>query len=376
MTRSDFIHSHHWVDPESDPSEPKLVFAMEMVEMLRNGKSVDFSTGKALGIAEELSFSETEGALLAFQTGGSSGRPSQVFHSADNLRYAVTGLQGRIGFDPISSVCCLPLYHLGGWMQVLRAMETAGSVFFCSYHDLAVDSFARKLQGRWLSLVPTQLHKLVKSKQALANLRIARGIFVGGSAISPRLAALCREEELPIWPTYGMTETAGMITLLSAEEFLGGREGVGQVLPHAELSLSGNDGKIEVKCQSLCLAKPPRRFHPGEWLQTEDYGELNSEGYWTISGRGDRIIVSGGENLDPTIAEQAIIDTGLVDECVVVGIQDERWGQLARAYITPSYVNLVEVKKLTKRLLPRMNYPKEWIVTDELPLTEMGKAKN
>ena len=261
-------------------------------------------------------------------------------------------------------------------MQVHRAIQTSGSVFFCSYHDLAVDTFARKLEDRWLSLVPTQLYKLVKSTQALANLRNARGIFVGGAAISPRLSALCRQEELPIWPTYGMTETAGMVTLLSSEEFFDGREGVGQILPHFELSLGGKDGKIRIKCKSLCLAKPPRRFHPGEWLQTEDYGEFNDEGYWTVSGRGDRIIVSGGENLDPTIAERAIMGTGLVDECVVVGIKDERWGQLARAYLTPSCVNLVEVQKLAKRLLPEANYPKEWIVTDKLPLTEMGKPKN
>lgn len=376
MRRRDFIRGHSWIDPENDPKEPKLVFAKEMVEMLQGDRSVDFALGKPLHIAENDSLTSTEGPLLAFQTGGSSGKPAQVIHSAGNLRHAVTGLQGRIGPDPISSVCCLPLHHLGGWMQVHRAMETSGSVFFCSYHDLAADMFSRKLHGRWLSLVPTQLHKLVKSTQALANLRVARGIFVGGSAISPRLAALCREEELPIWPTYGMTETAGMVTLLSSEEFLCGREGVGQVLPHAELSLAGNDRKIGVKCESLCLAKPPRRFHAGECLQTEDYGEFNPEGYWTVSGRGDRIIVSGGENLDPSVAERAILDTGLVDECIVVGIKDEYWGQLARAYITPSCVKLGEVQKMAKKLLPSVNYPKQWIATDELPLTEMGKAKN
>ena len=376
MTRNDSIRGHHWIDPENDPREPKLVLALKMVEMLRDDRSVDFATGKPLGIAEDDSFSSSEGSLLAFQTGGSSGKPARVIHSANNLLHAEAGLRERIGLDPISSVCCLPLNHLGGWMQVFRAMESSGSVFFCSYHDIAVNTFARKLQGRWLSLVPTQLHKLVKSTQALANLRTARGIFVGGSAISPRLTALCREEDLPIWPTYGMTETAGMVTLLSAEEFLGGTEGVGQALPHAELSLAGNDGKIRVKCQSLCVAKPPTRFHPGEWLQTEDYGEFDAEGYWTVLGRADRIIVSGGENLDPTVAERAILETGLVDECIVIGIKDEHWGQLARAYVTPSCVNLFEVQKLAKRLLPRANYPKEWIATDELPLSEMGKAKN
>ena len=130
-----------------------------------------------------------------------------------------------------------------------------------------------------------------------------------------------------------------------------------------------------MECQSLCISKPPRQFLAGECLQTEDYGEVDDDGYWRISGRADRIIVSGGENLDPEIAERAIMETGLVDECVVVGIKNEEWGQLARAYLTPSSVNLSEVKRLAKSLLPGACYPKEWIATDKLPLTEMGKTK-
>ena len=80
--------------------------------------------------------------------------------------------------------------------------------------------------------------------------------------------------------------------------------------------------------------------------------------------------------MDPEIAERAIMETGLVDECVVVGIKNEEWGQLARAYLTPASVNLSEVRRLAKSLLPGAGYPKEWIATDKLPLTEMGKTKS
>ena len=376
MNRTESMRDHPWIDPENDPADPRLRFAKAMVELQQEGHCVDFSSGKPFVMDRDEPFLSNKGSLLSFQTGGTSGRPSQVIHSLDNLFHAVKGLQEKIGSDPISSVCCLPLHHLGGWMQVHRAMKTQGTVFFCSYHDLVRDTFALKLKGRWLSLVPTQLHKLIKTAQALENLRSARGIFVGGAGITPRLSALCRQEELPVWPTYGMTETAGMVTLLSSDEFLQGREGVGQVLSHAKLSLTGQDGKIGVECQSLCVSKPPRQFYAGECLQTEDYGEVDDDGYWRISGRADRIIVSGGENLDPEIAERAIMETGLVDECVVVGIKNEEWGQLARAYLTPASVNLSEVRRLAKSLLPGAGYPKEWIATDKLPLTEMGKTKS
>ena len=167
--------------------------------------------------------------LLSFDTGGSSGKASRVIHSTDTLSRAVEGLQSKIGLDPISSVCCLPLHHLGGWMQVHRAVRTPGSVFFCSYRDLGSERLSPKIEDRWLSLVPTQLFHLLKSPQALKNLRKARGIFVGGAAMSPKLSDLCRKENLPVWPTYGMSETAGMITLLSADEFLNGQEEWGKL---------------------------------------------------------------------------------------------------------------------------------------------------
>ena len=222
-------------------------------------------------------------------------KASRVIHSTDTLSRAVEGLQSIIGFDPISSVCCLPLHHLGGWMQVHRAVRTSGSVFFCSYRDLECDRLTLKLENRWLSLVPTQLFHLLKSPQALKNLRKTKGIFVGGAAMSAKLSDLCRKENLPVWPTYGMSETAGMITLLSADEFLNGQEGVGKALPHADLRLSDDRSRISVRAKSLCLAKPPDIFGSGDSFQTEDYGEVDRSGYWKVLGRGDRVIVTGGE---------------------------------------------------------------------------------
>ena len=367
------LRSSLWIDSDNDPSEPRLLFAKRVLGYFRDVQAVDVTRGKPIDLSG-LDLSGLPNAqLLSFDTGGSSGKASRVIHSTDTLSRAVEGLQSKIGMDPISSVCCLPLHHLGGWMQVHRAVRTSGSVFFCSYRDLGSEKLSPKLEDRWLSLVPTQLFHLLKSPQALKNLRKARGIFVGGAAMSPKLSDLCRKENLPVWPTYGMSETAGMITLLSADEFLNGQEGVGKALPHADLCLSDDRSRISVRAKSLCLAKPPDIFGSGDSFQTEDYGEVDRSGYWKVLGRGDRVIVTGGEKVNPDFVEKAILKTGLVEQCLVMGPKDEQWGQRVTAYLSPSGVDLIRIKELVREVVSGANYPKEWILADELPLSEMGK---
>jgi len=367
------IRSDLWIDPDNDPNDVRLLFAKKALGCFREVQAVDFAQGKPM----DLSCMDLSGfpnaQLLAFDTGGTSGKTSKVIHSTDTLSRAVEGLQSKIGFDPISSICCLPLHHLGGWMQVHRAIRTSGSVFFCSYRDLGEERLDSKLKDRWLSLVPTQLFHLLKSPPAVKNLRRAKGIFVGGAAMSIKLTALCRKENLPVWPTYGMSETAGMITLLSADEFLNGREGVGKALPHADLCLPADKSRISVKAKSLCLAKPPDTFGPGDFFQTEDYGEVDRLGYWKVLGRGDRVIVTGGEQVDPGFVEKAILGTGLVEQCLVMGIKDEQWGQRVTAYLSPSGADLSRIQDLVRETVFGANYPKQWNLTDELPLSEMGK---
>ena len=365
--------SDRWIDSDNDPKEPRLLLAKKVLGFFQDFQVVDFTKGKPMSLADLKLPGLTAAQLLAFDTGGSSAKPSQVIHSPDTLNRALEGLQSKIGLEPISSVCCLPLHHLGGWMQVHRAIGTSGRVFFSSYRDLGQEHLGRKLKGRWLSLVPTQLFHLLKSPRAIGNLREAKGIFVGGASMSEKLMSLCRKEDLPIWPTYGMSETAGMVTLLSADEFLNGREGVGKALPHADVRLVGEKNTICIKSKSLCLAKTPDIFCSGHSLETQDFGQVDKYGYWKVLGRGDRTIVTGGEKVDAGFVEEEILKTGFVEQCLVMGTKDEQWGQRVTAYLSPSSANLKCIENLVRKTLFGANYPKKWILTDKLPLSEMGK---
>ena len=122
---------------------------------------------------------------------------------------------------------------------------------------------------KWISLVPTQLHYLIKNSIACENLRKFKGIFVGGSRLSEKLANECRSIELPLYPTYGMTETAGMVTILKKADFLNGFDGV-ETLPHSSLKLEDESNKILVKSESTApnlkvQALKSKGFKPRFW---------------------------------------------------------------------------------------------------------------
>ena len=75
----------------------------------------------------------------------------------------------------------------------------------------------------------------------------------------------------------------------------------------------------------------------------------------------------GRGKVNPDFVEKAILKTGLVEQCLVMGPKDEQWGQRVTAYLSPSGVDLMRIKELVREVVSGANYPKEWILADELP---------
>ena len=142
------------------------------------------------------------GAIL-IPTGGTTGGVKLAIHDWSTLSASALGLQDFLGGGAISSCCLLPLFHVSGLMQLVRSFVTGGCIRFDDA-DTA---------GYCLSLVPTQLQRLMQYPEEVKKLRSARVIFVGGAAISDSVATKARECRLPIVPVYGMTETAAMVEL-------------------------------------------------------------------------------------------------------------------------------------------------------------------
>ena len=358
----------NWTSSSSKRGLQLIKYAQRVLDVLKKGFSVQFASDQAVQYVES-----GEGVRLRFLSGGTSGQPEFVEHNHGTLQSAVGGLASRIGDQAMNSICCLPLWHVGGWMQLERAWSTGGKVYFCDYRDLENPKVAAKVSGNLISLVPAQLHELIKSPTAITALSEARGIFVGGAGMNSHLVDVSRSLNLPVCPCYGSSETAGMITLLESSSFLVGINGVGPCLPHAEVRLSEKNQQVLIKSSSLCIRRGKRTFATNEWLQTPDFGKIDPSGNLIIEGRLDRLINTGGEKVDPTRIETILHSTGLIENCLVYGVSDQKWGQRVVAFITPADVNLKYLKQEVKKKLLGPMMPKEWIKTDKIRMSEMGK---
>lgn len=279
-------------------------------------------------LSATIGHSRAERGWLCIPTGGSSGNLKLARHDGETLAAAVTGFCAHFGVARVNAVGLLPLHHVSGFMAWMRTVLTGGT--YLPWDWKQVETGRRPALpsdgGDWfLSLVPTQLQRLLGSADAEAWLRGFRAVFVGGGPAWPELIEAGAAAGLPLAFSYGMTETAAMVAALRPEEFLAGGRGSGTAMPHARLSLD-DGGRIGIESASLFRGYWPEAREGAAWL-TEDLGEFDERDSLHVRGRRDALIITGGEKVDPAEVETALRATGLFADVAVIGVPDAEWGQ-------------------------------------------------
>jgi o-succinylbenzoate---CoA ligase len=311
---------------------------------------------------------------ILIPTGGTSGQLKFAVHTWDTLTAAVEGLQTYFPIPQINSCCVLPLYHVSGLMQAVRSLVTGGQLTLHPWKSLESGIFPTPQPHSFLSLVPTQLLKLLdrNEPEMVEFLQTFDAIFLGGAPAWDSLLDRARQLQLPIAPTYGMTETAGQIATLKPQDFLAGHSGCGQVLPHASITIDPNS-RLHIQAKSLMLG-----YFPDQPFQLDDLGHFDDRQSLHLTGRESDKIISGGENIFPAEVEAAIRATGLVADVCVVGLPDDRWGEIVAAAVVPALgersatlidrLNLILPDRLTA-----YKHPKQWQIRPDLPRQPNGK---
>ena len=275
--------------------------------------------------------SKIELGWLCLPTGGSSGAVRWARHDQDTLAAAVRGCCGHFAVSQVNAVGVLPLCHVSGLMAWLRCALTGGRYVPWDWAALAAGGWPQLAAGDWfLSLVPTQLQRLLGRPGAADWLRRFRAIFVGGGPAWPALLDRAAEAQLPLAPGYGMTETAAMVAALRPEEFLQGRRGCGTALSHAGLTLS-EDGVIQITAKSLFRGYYPDWRETADAWSTEDLGRIDEQGGLHVLGRRDAVIISGGKKIEPEEVEAVLRSTGQFVDVAVVAVPDTEWGEMVVA---------------------------------------------
>ncbi len=303
-------------------------------------------------------------------TSGSSGEPKWVQHRYANHYFSALGSNENIRLQPGDRwLLNLPLYHVSGLSIIFRAM-LAGAAVAIAPREQTLSHTIRQFGITHLSLVHTQLKRLLEEDPEEVVIRNLRAVLVGGSAIPAGMIKRAHAAGLPLFTTYGSTEMASQVTTTRPGDSLDRLLTSGCPLPHREVRVA-DDGEILVRGRIRfdgyrrrgALLKP---FDSGGWFHTGDIGEIDSLGYLSVHGRKDRMFISGGENVYPEDIERALLELDEIVLAVVVPINDEEWGRRPAAAIgfTDSPLNENELRATLAGKLPGYLIPDEFYLWD------------
>ena len=204
--------------------------------------------------------------------------------------------------------------------------------------------------------MPTQLTDCMDDSVARDALTRCSAILVGGAATSSQLVSDARAAGMPIVLTYGMSETCG------------GCVYDGVPLDGVQVRLD-EDGRVSLSgpmVMSGYLDEGPA----DDWYLTGDIAHWQ-DGRLAVDGRADDLIVSGGLKISPSQVADAVTATGSVKDCVVVGLPDERWGQVVTAVVA----GCQEPERIRDTVdLPRELRPQIVVTVEAIPMLASGKV--
>jgi o-succinylbenzoate---CoA ligase len=312
-----------------------------------------------VGLLREWDASEDPRPLV-IETSGSTGRAKRVLLSRDAMRSSALATHERLG-GAGQWVLNLPPTYVAG-VQVLYRSVVAGTepVSF-------EESFLRtreQITGRsYVSLVPTQLVRVLDDPDETAALARFETVLVGGGPLRPEVRRRAEEQEVRVVQTYGMSETCGGcvydgVPLAGVEVRIDEEE---EVLLRGPVLFDGYLDDPEQTAASL----------RDGWLVTHDVGHWTPEGRLAIDGRSDQVIISGGVNVPSSAVARAVLRHPAVNEAEVVGVPDDEWGERVVAVVTVS--DVVALDELRGLVEPRPWAPRGLLIVDELPLLPNGK---
>jgi o-succinylbenzoate---CoA ligase len=290
-------------------------------------------------------------ALLLF-TSGSSGKPKiAAFTLANLLKNASRSIDPLNLNEESSWFLALPLCHVGGIGVIARCLLAQASVHF------------EKPAATHLSLVPTQLFRMLRDQSPL--LFQAKTIVIGGAPLHPTLLKEALDKALPIYTTWGMTETSSMVTLGKADL----TRHSGALLKGHELCINESN-EILVRGETLFQGYLKEDFlhlplTEEGWFATGDLGEIDTKGNLLWKGRKDRMFTIFGENTHPEEIEQQILSLPGMIQTLVVPVHDDEAGNVPIAYIAfEGDCDEPRWRSQLKERLPSFKVPRQFIPYD------------
>ena len=270
----------------------------------------------------------------------------------------------------------LPLFHVSGLSILLRSLYNGTAVTILPKYDEAqVLKLIESENINMMSLVPTILTQLEPS---ISHHKL-RVILLGGEFIPMALIDACEKKSLPIYKTYGMTETFSQSVTFSVLDYPHKRDSVGKPLPGMQVRIDKPDadgvGEIHLTGPMVMTGYIDKEPIDGD-LNTDDIGYVDEDGFVYILNRRKDLIISGGENIYPKELEDLVYTLPSVKECAVVPVPDPKWGQVPALFVAfhdGESMTFDEILSFMTNSLAKYKIPKYVKILPALPRNGTGK---
>jgi O-succinylbenzoate-CoA ligase len=329
--------------------------------------------------------------LFIMYTSGTTGHPKGVVHTHDSVHSAASSWCATIDVRYQDRLLLpLPMFHVAALTTVIFcAMRGVTLISMPQFDAMKVWSLIVDERVSIGGAVPAILNFMRQVPQfAELNAPDFRYFITGGAPMPEALIKMYAAKNIEVVQGYALTESCGGGTLLLSEDALRKAGSAGRATMFTDVRLRSDDGVIseqgegEVVIKSDILLKEywnrsdaTRDAFDNGWFRTGDIGEIDDEGYLYIKDRLKDMIISGGENIYPAEIESVIIGIPGVSEVAVIGLADEKWGEIACAIVVAnqSEVSEQQIVEFCGTRLARYKLPKKVIFAEAIPHNPTGK---
>ena len=288
-----------------------------------------------------------------------------------------------------------PLFHTGGWNVLLVPFYHLGAktILMGDFNPKVTIEVIEREKSTIVIGVPTMFHLMANTSQFKSTNFESVRIFISGGAPCP--VAIMENywaKNKPFKMGYGLTEVGPNNFYLPEDKIKQKPTSVGLPVIHCDMKIIDTKTDEVVKQGEVgeLLLKGPHIFsgywdepeetkktiEPDGWVHTGDLAMQDNEGFYYIVGRRKEMYISGGENVYPVEIEEILFKHPAIDLAAVIGVPDEKWGEVGKAFLTLKPGKLLQENEIREYLLDKLakyKIPKYIEVRDSLPTSATGK---
>lgn len=384
----------------SEDADPVLIFYEDhFAHLLPQSENIPAYEMQVLaGVQPQAHFDvhavEEDDSLFIIYTSGTTGKPKGVRYSHKMAFWNSINTALSLSLSSENrTVNVMPPFHTGGWNVLLLPFLHHGG-FTYLFKKFEADQVLAKLAEMKCNIfmgVPTMLAMMAQDPHFdTTDLHHLDYIIVGGESMPVPLIEKYAQKGVAIRQGYGMTEVGPNLTSLHQDDAIRKKGSIGRPNFYVQHRIVKEDGSDTMANEAgeLWLRGPmvtPGYWNNAEagkaafsedglWFKTGDIVMEDEEDYLYIVDRLKNMYISGAENVYPAEIERVLKQNDNIKECAVIGVKDEKWGEVGKAFVVlKQAADEASLKAFCAERLAKFKVPKYFIVLDALPLTDSGK---